>query len=178
MNHFEFQPKIEGRLIKLSPLEQTQFDDLQCTAKNLETWADYPNQDVRQSGSLKSWFVMGVKEAKALAVFDQQTNIIIGTTRYYPVPDDNDGVGIGYTFLDAQFRRNGQTNAELKRLMFEHAFSFVSTIWFHVLPDNLRSQAAVRKLGVTDSGIQTLHLTDQPRDYATFSISKEDWNFR
>ena len=170
-----FQPTLQGSLVKLEPLTQAHTELLAQCAANLSTWADYPVDAVKKTGNLSAWFTGGIECAQAIAIFDVETGNMIGTTRYYTVPGDPDGVGIGYTFIHADYRRSGQTNAELKSLMFAHAFEQVSTIWFHVLPDNLRSQAAVKKLGVVEHGVQELHLTDQPRPYVTFSISKESW---
>jgi hypothetical protein len=39
----------------------------------------------------------------------------------------------------------------------------------------MRSQAAVRKLGVTALGQQTLHLTDMHRAYECFRLEKAAW---
>ncbi len=169
---FEFQPHLEGTTVALSALTADRFEELQETARNLSTWKDYPNPAVQTSGSLDAWFGMGVERAKALLILDKASGRVIGTTRYYAVPNDADGIGIGYTFLDAAFRRQGQTNSEIKALMFEHAFKSVSTVRFHVLPDNQRSRAAVKKLGVTDHGVEVLTLTGKPLQYATFSRHK------
>jgi hypothetical protein len=42
-------------------------------------------------------------------------------------------------------------------------------------PENMRSQAAVRKLGVTALGQQTLHLTDMHRAYECFRLEIAAW---
>ncbi len=172
---FEFQPSLSSDTVLLRPLTQDHFAGLQRCAGDLATWADYPTAALRETGDLSSWFSNGVTDAKALVILDAKTSEIMGTTRYYAVPDEPNAVGIGYTFIGAAFRNSGQTNAVLKQMMFAHAFNAVEAVWFHVLPENLRSQAAVKKLGVTALGQQTLHLTDMPRAFACFRLEKAKW---
>jgi RimJ/RimL family protein N-acetyltransferase len=66
----------------------------------------------------------------------------------HPVPTQ---VEIGWTFL-ARSYWGGVYNGELKRLMVDHAFRFVSCVVFLVHPQNLRSQRAVEKLGAVRAG--------------------------
>ena len=172
---FEFQPSLSSDTVLLRPLTQDHFAGLQICAGDLATWADYPTAAVRETGDLSSWFSNGVGKAKALVILDAKTSEIMGTTRYYAVPDEPNAVGIGYTFIGSAFRNSGQTNAVLKQMMFAHAFDAVEAVWFHVLPENMRSQAAVRKLGVTALGQQTLHLTDMHRAYECFRLEKAAW---
>lgn len=40
----------------------------------------------------------------------------------------------------------GGTDRELKRLMLQHAFQWVDTVWFHVGAQNIRSQRAMEKV--------------------------------
>ena len=55
-------------------------------------------------------------------------------------------VEIGWTFL-ARAYWGGTYNAELKRLMLDHAFRFVERVLFVVGVTNFRSQKAVEKIG-------------------------------
>mgnify|MGYP000728025556 CR=1 FL=1 len=131
---FEFQPSLSSDTVLLRPLTQDHFAGLQRCAGDLATWADYPTAAVRETGDLSSWFSNGVGNAKALIILDAKTSEIMGTTRYYAVPDEPNAVGIGYTFIGSAFRNSGQTNAVLKQMMFAHAFDAVEAVWFHVLP--------------------------------------------
>ena len=53
---------------------------------------------------------------------------------------------IGWTFL-ARSHWGGRYNGQMKELMLQHAFRFVSCVVFLVGPQNLRSQRAVEKIG-------------------------------
>ena len=82
----------------------------------------------------------------ALVAVDRKTQKIIGSSRYFwcgPAPSE---LEIGWTFL-ARSHWGGAHNGEMKRLMLEHAFAFVSSVIFHVGINNLRSRQAVEKIG-------------------------------
>ena len=64
---------------------------------------------------------------------------------------DRSEVEIGWTFL-ARSHWGGHYNGELKRLMLQHAFRFVSSVVFFIDPQNRRSRRAVEKLGATRHG--------------------------
>ena len=169
---FQWQPVLDGEIVGVVPLTEENYPDVQVCAGELATWADYPTAGMRESGDITPWFTDGPENARALAICYKPERKIIGTTRYYPVPDDPDGVGIGYTFLAASYRLSGATNADLKRIMLEHAFRAFSSVWFHVLPGNHRSRAAVLKLGAEEIGTRTLLLTDKPRDFVCFRLAQ------
>ena len=60
-------------------------------------------------------------------------------------------IAIGYTFMVRRLW-GGPANAEMKRLMIDHAFGFARTVWFEVGRDNLRSRRAMEKIGATLAG--------------------------
>ena len=88
-----------------------------------------------------------------MVVQDVATGRVIGTSRYDCYDADTSEVEIGWTFLDRSLW-GGPYNAEMKRLMLDHAFRSVETVLFRVSSENLRSQKAVEKLGATRVGIE------------------------
>lgn len=73
----------------------------------------------------------------------------MGTTR--PSTPWADTVEIGWTFL-ARSHWGGRYNGEMKRLMLEHAFRFVSRVVLLVGPENFRSRRAAEKIGGVQVG--------------------------
>jgi RimJ/RimL family protein N-acetyltransferase len=55
-------------------------------------------------------------------------------------------IEIGWTFI-VRSHWGGPTNREVKRLMLDHAFTFVDTVIFWVGEENWRSQGAMTKIG-------------------------------
>src|SRR6266566_748875 len=59
---------------------------------------------------------------------------------------------IGSTFLAPRYW-GGSYNAEMKRLLLDHAFKFVKNLVFFVGEHNFRSQHALEKIGATREGL-------------------------
>jgi len=80
-------------------------------------------------------------------------------------------IEIGWTFL-ARSHWGGRANRQVKRLMLDHAFTFVDTVIFWVGDQNWRSQGAMTKIGgVKRDGLFRREVTgDKP--YFIFDITK------
>lgn len=70
----------------------------------------------------------------------------------------------------------GPTNGEMKQLMLKHAFKSVSEVWFHIGPDNVRSQKAISKIGAAYEGEQTLEIGGKPIVMRAYCIRTTNWN--
>jgi RimJ/RimL family protein N-acetyltransferase len=79
---------------------------------------------------------------------------VIGSSRYHGYDASTDEVEIGWTFL-ARSHWGGRYNADMKRLMLDHAFRYVGRVVFLIDPANHRSQRAVEKIGATRVGMRT-----------------------
>ena len=82
----------------------------------------------------------------AMIVFDQETDEVIGSSRYNAYDEVASEIEIGWTFLARKYW-GGVFNREMKQLMLEHAFQFVESVIFMVGEDNQRSRRAVEKIG-------------------------------
>ena len=71
---------------------------------------------------------------------------VVGSTRFLALRPEHGSVEIGWTFL-ARSHWGGETNAELKRLMLDHALASVARVYFMVGEDNIRSRRAMEKIG-------------------------------
>ena len=85
---------------------------------------------------------------------DRQTRQIIGSTRFYGYDSEKSEIEIGWTFLARKYW-GGRYNAEMKRLLLNHAFKFVETVIFLVGEENIRSQKAMEKVGGIKAGTAT-----------------------
>jgi RimJ/RimL family protein N-acetyltransferase len=70
----------------------------------------------------------------------------VGSTRLYDYNRPLDEIKIGYTFFSRDCWGKG-INKEVKVLMLNYAFIYVEKVIFHVGASNIRSQAAMEKLG-------------------------------
>jgi RimJ/RimL family protein N-acetyltransferase len=105
------------------------------------------------------------------AFVDSKSGRLIGSSRYYGFEPEKSEIEIGWTFL-VRSHWGGATNREVKRLMLDHAFTFVDTVIFWVGETNWRSQGAMTKIGgIRREGLFTRELSgDAP--YFIFEITK------
>jgi RimJ/RimL family protein N-acetyltransferase len=103
---------------------------------------------------------------------------IVGTSSFLNIKAEMQTVEIGATFLNPEVRA-AQANPEAKLLMLEHAFSHgVRRVELRTDLRNVRSQAAILKLGATREGIlrrERIIWTGYVRDTVLFSITDDDW---
>ncbi len=96
---------------------------------------------------------------------------VVGSTRFYDIDLDVPTVAIGYTFHAASVWRS-HVNTANKRLMLGHAFDALGaqSVFFHTSHQNLRSRAAIERLGARLDGIlrnHKRHKDGRPRDTNT-----------
>ena len=97
----------------------------------------------------------------AFVIVDRKTQRIIGSTRFYGYDPEKSEIEIGWTFL-ARKHWGGRYNAEMKRLLLNHAFKFVESVVFFVGEDNVRSQKAMEKVGAIKAGTATRAYGNHP----------------
>jgi RimJ/RimL family protein N-acetyltransferase len=142
---FELQPRLTGELLELRPLRRDDFDALYAAASDPLIWEQHP-EDRHLLPVFEKYFESAMESGGAFAIIERATGRIIGSSRYWNLLADESEVEIGWTFLERAFW-GGKYNAELKRLMLDHAFRFVPRVVFVVAESNLRSQKAVEKIG-------------------------------
>ena len=148
---FELQPTLIGELVELRPLREEDFEVLYAVASDPLIWELHPERDRYQKDVFRQFFRGAMESGGAFLVKDRNTGDIIGSTRYFGYDPERSEVEIGWTFL-ARSHWGGRYNAEMKRLMLDHAFQFVNTVIFLVGPQNFRSRRAVEKIGGIERG--------------------------
>ena len=171
---FDLQPELVGETLSLRPLCREGFDGLYAAASDPETWAANPATDRYKEDVFSKYFDFLLNNGGTLVILDQQQDRIIGCSRYYVGPDVPDSISIGFTFLQHAYW-GGDTNRELKKLMLGHAFETFSEVWFHIDPNNIRSQKATAKLGAKHRYDATIGVSGTPGNWMCFSLSDRDW---
>lgn len=173
MNHprsFLLQPTLEGPALKLRPLLETDLPLLYRAASDPLIWAQHPCPTRYQRPVFEQWFVDALASRGALVVEDRSSGQVIGSSRYYEWHEAAREVAIGFTFL-ARSHWGGASNAELKKLMLDHAFQWARTVWFHVGPNNIRSQKALAKIGAQFSHRGTKELSGGLSEHLFYRIT-------
>jgi RimJ/RimL family protein N-acetyltransferase len=151
---FELQPHLKGELIELRSLKPEDWDDLFAVASDPLIWEQHPESDRYKEDVFKVFFREALESGGAFVVIDTKTQQIIGSTRFYGYDPKKSEIEIGWTFLARKYW-GGQYNAEMKRLLLDHAFKFVETVVFFVGAKNFRSQKAMEKIGAIRDGMVT-----------------------
>ena len=145
-DNFELQPHLVGDLVEVRPLRPEDWESLFAVASDPLIWEQHPARDRYQEEVFKEFFREALESGGAFAVIDRKTQKTIGSSRYFGFDPGKSEIEIGWTFL-ARSHWGGKHNAELKRLMLDHAFKFVDSVVFLIGPMNVRSQKAVEKIG-------------------------------
>jgi N-acetyltransferase len=143
---FNFQPLLVGTRLSLRPMVAEDHDLLFAVASDPLIWALHPDPSRAEISGFDRFFAESLASGGALVATDNTSGNVIGASRYYDFDVAASEVAIGYTFL-ARSHWGGVFNAEMKRLMIEHACRQVAVIWFHVATTNLRSRRAMEKIG-------------------------------
>ena len=143
---FDLQPTLKGDLLLLRPLQPEDFDDLYSVASDPVIWEQHPNNDRYKEEIFRDFFRGAMDSCGAFIVIDLADGKAIGSSRYYGYDEEKSEIEIGWTFL-ARSHWGGVYNAEMKKLMLEHAFQFVNHVVFSIGPTNTRSRKAVEKIG-------------------------------
>jgi N-acetyltransferase len=109
----------------------------------------------------------------------RSTGELIGTTSFYEINPGVRSIAIGHTWLARPWWRTG-VNTESKLIMLRRAFDELSAervVW-HTDIRNLRSQAAIERLGATKEGVLRHHRLRRDgswRDTVQYSLISQEW---
>ena len=146
------QPTLEGERLLLRPLRAEDWEALWTIAANRQLWAGHPAQDRWQEPVFRTFFADALVKCGALVVIEKRTARVIGSSRFQEYDRGRGGsVEIGWTFLARDCWGSGY-NAEMKRLMLEHALQTVERAIFVVGEHNAISRRAMTKIGGTLTG--------------------------
>ena len=170
------QPVLEGERLVLRPLRPDDWDALWRIASDRQLWAVHPSHDRWQEPVFREFFADAVAKGGALAIIDKASGQTVGSSRFQDYDPRNGGsVEIGWTFLARRLWGSG-LNAELKRLMLEHAFRFVGRVNFKVGADNVISRKAMTKIGGRLTGERwTEERAGRPSEHVMFTITRDDF---
>ena len=151
---FDLQPHLKGELVELRPLVPNDWGELFAVASDSLIWEQHPEHDRDKKDVFTIFFEEALESGGAFVVIDRKVQQIIGSTRFYGYDPEKSEIEIGWTFLARKYW-GGQYNAEMKRLLLNHAFRFVESVVFFVGENNVRSQKAMEKVGAVKVGMVT-----------------------
>jgi RimJ/RimL family protein N-acetyltransferase len=172
MSEPDFQPTLIGPTVRVRPVTPGDWTELYAAGSDPEIWKVHPRANRYTEPAFREYFDSAVASKMAFVFVDRATNRLIGSSRYYGHDAARSEIEIGWTFI-ARSHWGGKTNREVKRLMLDHAFTFVDTVIFWVGEQNWRSQGAMTKIGgVRRDGLFTRELSGATPHFI-FEIDKD-----
>lgn len=174
---------LEGRYVRLEPLKATHADALWQAGSDPEIWRFNINC-IRSPADMQAYIDSALRDqergtALPFVTVIASTGEIAGTTRFLSVAPEHRRVEIGSTFVAPRWQRT-PVNTEAKYLMLRHAFEAwqCHRVEFKTSSRNLRSRAAILRLGATEEGTLRGHMIQQDgfiRDTVYFSVLAPEW---
>jgi RimJ/RimL family protein N-acetyltransferase len=167
----DFQPTLTGPNVIVRPIAANDWAELFAAGSDPKIWEVHPVRDRYTEPAFRKFFDGAVNSKMGFVFVDRKSGRLIGSSRYYGYEPEKSEIEIGWTFL-VRGHWGGATNREVKRLMLDHAFTFVDTVIFWVGETNWRSQGAMTKIGgIKREGVLTRELSGSD-PYVVFEITK------
>ena len=174
---------LAGWGVRLAPLSMSHAEALAKASADGEIWKLHYTSAPEPTAEAASTYIASAiagRDAGSMqpyAVFADDD--LVGTTRFYDLDRDVPTCAIGYTWYAARVQRS-HVNTACKRLLLGHAFEAMDmrTVYFHTSHQNLRSQAAIERLGAKKDGVLRQHRRQKDgslRDTVCYSILDGEW---
>jgi N-acetyltransferase len=175
---------LQRRHVRLAPLLEEHADAIRAAAADGELWAlHYTSVPGPRPGEAEAYIAAALAQrdlgtAWPFAVFDEEDRLV-GSTRYYDYDPNVPRVKVGYTWYASRMHRTA-LNTEAKLLLLDYAFDAMAceAVVFETSHENLRSQAAVERLGAKRDGVLRAHMRHRDgslRDTHVYSIVAREW---
>lgn len=172
---------LASRHIALEPMTEAHREGLSAAcAADPDTWLNlYPySMDAEHFDPQWERLMGDFAAGRTLPFAALRGGEVVGMTCYITPSETDRSVEIGGTYYQPD-ARGGATNPACKRLLLAHAFDLgFNRLWFKVDAINLRSRAAVEKLGAIFEGVHRqdrITWTGRVRDTAFYSILTPEW---
>ncbi len=177
--------ELRGDVVGLVPLGPEHLEDLLVAALSDPRIWDYSSTRVSNRHDLRQWMDAALDERAStgrslpFAVIDSANGRAIGSTRLMEYRPRDRGVEIGGTWY-ARWAWATRVNPACKLLLLRYAFNELHCIRVQLKTDerNLRSRAAIARLGATQEGILRKHRLvqgDVVRNSVYFSVVDTEW---
>ena len=173
---------LEGRAVRLEPLRLEHAAALASLCED-EVF-EFTSMVLRTQADVEGYIASALEAATRSAeqpffIREQSTGAPLGTTRYMTISRNDRTLEIGHTWLGRRAWRT-RVNTECKFLLLRHAFETLNAIRVQFKTDrrNLRSRAAIERIGAKFEGILRNHMLVRGglvRDSAHFSVIDTEW---
>jgi N-acetyltransferase len=174
---------LRGSVVALEPMRMDHVDALTRVGLDPELWRWIPSS-VGSAEEMRAYVATALDEQRRgvslpFVIIARGTEQVVGSTRYGNIDLANRRLEIGWTWVTAAHQRTA-VNTEAKLLLLTHAFEQLKVNRVELKTDalNLKSRAAIARLGAIEEGTLRKHLvtsTGRIRDTVYFSIIDTEW---
>jgi RimJ/RimL family protein N-acetyltransferase len=174
---------LEGKLVRLLPLEEKHFDELHAAASDKKIWEFYTGDwSVRETfnrvyyGSLKQ---RDKGSEYPFVIVLKSSGKIIGSTRFLDIVTYDKRLEIGGTWMMPGYWATA-INPDCKLALLKFCFETLHAkrVQLKTQHDNIRSRKAIEKIGGVYEGVIRKHMLKDDGTYrssAYFSILDDEW---
>ena len=175
-------PTLEGRLVRLEPLDARHVEGLWEASRDSRTWRWLSVVQPSTRGELDDWVASALAAARAgteIPLVTLHEERVVGSTRFLALRPEHGSLEIGWTWLHPSAWGTG-VNVEAKLLMLRHAFEAWNCRRVELKTDalNERSRGAMEAMGARFEGIHRKHMLvrdGENRDSAWYSVTDDEW---
>jgi len=175
---------LQGERVTLIPMKIEHLDGLFDAIICGDVWA-YRIEQITTKEGLREFMQVALDGEKEKAIYaftiiDNESDKIIGTTRFADISYPNYSLEIGWTSISPEVMRS-KVNTECKYLLLKHCFETLKTVrvCFKTLSINKRSQNAILRIGAKHEGTLRWIGKTSEGDYVDvvyFSVIQPEWN--
>jgi len=172
---------LDGPFARLEPISEAHRDALRLAADDAATWRHFPDRG--DGAYFDALFDRRLTQHRdglwhVYSVRDIASGALVGQTCLLNIDTHSARVEIGGTWYRAD-ARGGRINPQCKYLLMQAVFTTgARRVELKTDARNLRSRAAILKLGATEEGIlrrHTLMWDGHVRDTVYFSVLDHEW---
>lgn len=176
---------LQGKHVRLEPLSERHISGLAEIGMGQDFWKYMLYGDMKTEADFHH-FVTDLlsREQRGtdlpFTVIHLASGRVAGSTRYLNIMPNDRGLEVGGTWYGLDFQRTA-VNTESKYLLLTHAFEVLKCIRVQIKTDslNLRSQAAIERIGAVKEGVLRNHMILQDgriRHSMFYSILDTEWD--
>jgi len=175
---------LQGTPVRLEPLSLDHLDGLCAVGLDPEIWRWAPTP-ITTREEMRNYVETALRwqaEGTALpfATVLNETDQIVGSTRFANIDRENKHMEIGWTWIGKPWQRTA-VNTEAKYLMLRHAFERLGCIRVEFKTDSLneKSRNALLRIGAKEEGTFRNHMITRAGRYrhsVYFSVIDSEWS--
>jgi N-acetyltransferase len=175
---------IENEIVRLIPMKREHVEGIYKVANDQRIWK-HMSVELTNRNAVVSYVEDAVKRRQdgtdeAFVIVNQETDKIVGATWFLDISVPHKRLEIGSTWIHPDYWRSN-INTNCKYLLLEHCFEerSLQRIQIKTSHQNLRSQAAIERIGAKKEGILRNHMIQRDgsvRHTVLYSVVSEEWS--